>query len=114
MNKSGVWYVVEAFQQDMMHEYVFMDECISDGALEEIWELSETQALSCFSEGDECEMSFASNGLSILIFEKEEEDKRITGQYGFRIRETGAGYQLEETAENNGIHAKNEHDGLYK
>ena len=29
LKKGGRWYVVEAFQQDMAHEYVYMDACMS-------------------------------------------------------------------------------------
>lgn len=111
LKKGGRWYVVEAFQQDMMHDYVYMDECMSGRMLEEIWELSEAQADSCFSQGDECEMNFTSNGLNILIFEKEGKEKRITGNYGFSVRETEAGYQLGETAED--IQIRTETEPIY-
>ena len=111
LKKGGRWYVVEAFQQDMAHEYVYMDACMSGRMLEEIWELAEGQARSCFSEGDECEMNFTSNGLHIIIFEKEGKERRITGQYGFSIRETEAGYQLGETAED--IQIRTETEPIY-
>lgn len=111
LNKGGRWYVVEAFQQDMRHEYVCMDECMSGEMLEEIWELSEAQALSCFSEGDECEMNFTSNGLNIIIFEKEGKEKHITEDFGFLIRETETGYQLERDAED--IQIRTETEPIY-
>ena len=111
LKKGGRWYVVEAFQEDLRHEYVYMDECMSGEMLGEIWELSETQALSCFSEGDECEMNFTSNGLNIIIFEKEGKEKRITEDFGFLIRETETGYQLESNAED--IQIRTETEPIY-
>ena len=97
LNENARWYVVEALQQDKVHELVHMDENMSETMLKEIWMSVEEQVNICFSEDEECEISVTSKEVNITVFSNDDKkDKSIARRRALLIKRTEDGYQLEE------------------